>query len=206
MQIFTRRKNKHGELIAIRDVEMLTQLAEGEYKNPKTQSKDAPSDQAITLIKYVREMIGVFIYMQEDDVAEIFAIEKHRMGAIIGAIDKELHKTPRKKLDPTTNKLITYNSWQEQGLGDRWNSYMDDSFERAKKRGTDYVKVNLDKLGQEWNSQKKRDEFKIDRKDDAKRKAEKRELEKTHRQILNLLEKTRKEWDKVKDWKKPKQW
>jgi uncharacterized FlaG/YvyC family protein len=206
MQLFTQKKTKDGKSIAIHNEKMMEELAEGRYEDPTTKIKDVPSDQALRVVKYVREMIGTFIYMQEEDVAKILAKEKNRIGAMIDAIDQHLHKSPRQAESNDGTKKITYTPWQEQGLGDKWNRYMDDVFERAKQKGTDYVGSNLGNLEQEWNSQKEKGEFKIDAKDDAKKKDEKRSLEAIHKDITNLIDKMRKEWDKVKNWEKPKNW
>jgi hypothetical protein len=61
-------------------------------------------------------------------------------------------------------------------------------------------------LEDEWDSQKKKDGYKAGSKDDQVEKDKKSGLEKTHKAILALIVKTRAEWDKVKDWKKPDCW
>jgi len=127
------------------------------------------------------------------------------MGAIIGHIDRNLHKTPRKYV-PRGKDEITFTPWQEQDLETKWNKYMNDVFETAKKRATNYMDTWLEELKKEWNSQKKKDEFKADPKDTQKEKDEKKTKEEQQKKILALVETTRKEFDKVKDWKKPDNW
>jgi hypothetical protein len=62
-------------------------------------------------------------------------------------------------------------------------------------------------MKKEWDSQAKRDEYKQDPKEkDAAVKAQKEELEKRHKNMLALIEKSEKEWDKVKGWPKPANW
>jgi hypothetical protein len=68
------------------------------------------------------------------------------------------------------------------------------------------VGFNLGNSEQEWNPQKRKDEFRIDAKNDAKKKDETRVLEAILKDIVNLIDKTRREWDKVKNWEKPKDW
>jgi hypothetical protein len=68
------------------------------------------------------------------------------------------------------------------------------------------MNLHLANLEQAWDSQKKKDEFKANPKDDAKKKDEKRLLERTQKDMMELISLTRKEWVKVKDWKKPKNW
>jgi hypothetical protein len=159
-------------------------------------------DQGRAVIQSMRNVIGVFIYMQDKNVAESFAKEKNRMGKMIGAIDKELHKTPRIYY-PQQRVAIP---WKEQGLEDEWNKYMDDVFDGAKDKSTKHMDKYLNAMKKEWDSQKKKDEFKKKPGDNAQIKSEKDALEKDQKDVLALIEKTGKEWDKVKNWQKPANW
>jgi hypothetical protein len=94
-QIFSRKTKSNGTPHAIRAEKKLEKLAKGDWIEKK--KKDPPFDQARVVVQYLREMIGTFIYMQDDEVASIFAKEKNRIGLIIDAIDKQLYKTPRQK-------------------------------------------------------------------------------------------------------------
>lgn len=156
-------------------------------------------------VQYLRAVIGVFKYMQEDEVAEIFAKEKNRMGDIIGYLDKEVAKIPRQVVNQYGIK-VTYKPWVEDGLKIKWHKYMDEVFERAKDKGETFMNTWLDALDLEWNSQKKKDEFKINPKDDRATRDKKAQIEKDYRAMLGLLRKTRTEWGNVKDWKKPANW
>jgi hypothetical protein len=169
----------------------------------KKHSKD---EQARVVVLRLREMIGTFTYMQDKDIADIFAKEKKRIGAAIGYIDKELHKTPKQV--KRNGKTVEYAPWQEQGLEIKWNKYMNEVFEKAKKKGTDYMTLHLGNLDDYWDSQEKRDEYKLEPTDDKdpKKMNKKKELEKIHKDMLDLLKKTREEWDKVKNWNKPAGW
>jgi hypothetical protein len=154
----------------------------------------------------LREMIGTLKYMQDKDVAESFGKEKKRIGAIIGYVDKELHKTPRLIQRARTREIVTSIPWKEQGLGKKWDKYMDEVFEKAKQKATNYMNLNLRNLNEEWDSQKKRDEYKPRLGEDQVEKDKKKALEKTHKDMLVLIKQLREEWDKVKDWKKPTNW
>jgi hypothetical protein len=179
-------------------------LVRGNSKDKRFKTLSADG-QARIVVQRLRQVIGALKYMQEKDVAAIFAKEKNRIGEMIGYIDKELGKTPR-LYTPRGKEEVSYAPWKEQGLGKKWDKYMDDVFEKAKKKATDFMKLHLDDLDKEWDSQKKKDEYKKDPKDDQKKKDEKKVLEKTHKDMLDSLSKTRKEWDKVKNWEKPANW
>jgi hypothetical protein len=209
LQIFSQKITANGKYKVIRDEDMMNNLVQGKTKYDKLkkgQKKPNQADQGIMVIKYLREMIGTLKYMQEKEIASIFAKEKKRLGSMIDAIDKQLHSTPRKIKPRGYPNGITYAPWQEQGLGAKWDTYMDDVFDRAKQRATDYMNLHLGNMEKEWDSQEKKDEYKADKKDDAAAKDRKKELQKIHKDMLALINKTRKEWDKVKDWSKPDAW
>jgi hypothetical protein len=83
---------------------------------------------------------------------------------------------------------------------------MDGVFAQAKQRATEYMKLHLGNLEKEWKSDKKKNEFKAEKNDDDAAKSKKKDLEKIQKDMLALISKTREEWDKVKDWKKPDGW
>jgi chitinase len=157
----------------------------------------------------MRQVIGTLIYMQDKDIARSFANEKKRMGKMIGYIDKQLHVTPRQYFTDATGQKSqrTAIPWKEQGLEAKWDKYMDGVFDAAKDKATKFMTKYLAAMKKEWDSQAKRDEYKQDPKEkDAAVKAQKEELEKRHKNILALIEKSEKEWDKVKGWPKPANW
>jgi hypothetical protein len=55
--------------------------------------------------------------MQDEKISKIFADQKNRMGAIIGHVDRELHKTPRVYRLPSGD--LEAPSWQEQKLEEK---------------------------------------------------------------------------------------
>jgi hypothetical protein len=103
----------------------------------------------------------------------------------------------------TDDQKRTYTSWIPQGLGEKWDTYMDKVFERAKKRATNFMDTHIKDLKTEWDSQKKKDEFKVDANDDQKKKDKKKAKEDAHENAISLIEKVQNEWNKVKDWKNP---
>ena len=142
--------------------------------------------------------------MQDKKTSKIFVDQKNRMGAMIGHIDRELHKTPRVYKGDKGD--VEGHPWQEQKLEEKWNAYMDNVFSVAKQRAIDYMKLNIGVLKDEWNSDKKKNEFKADSNDDQAKKDKKKGLKKTQEETLALIKKLSDEWDKVKDWQKPENW
>ena len=169
----------------------------------------SPRDQSRLAIQWLRPMTGAFKYMQEDTIAKTFANQKNRIGAMIGHIDRELHKTPRQYVPTRKNKLkepVDALPWQEQGLEDKWDAYMDNVVAVAKKRAADFMELHLDSLKAEWESSKKT-EVSNDFVGNAQaKKNKKEELEQEQKDMLALIKKAGNEWDKVKDWKKPTNW
>lgn len=113
----------------------MEELAKGISQEKRYKNLDAAS-QARAAVLNLRQTIGAFKYMQDKKVAKIFADQKNRMGAIIRYIDKELHKTPRMYY-PSGRDPYAARPWVDQGLGKKWDKYMDGVFELAKKRATD---------------------------------------------------------------------
>lgn len=176
-------------------------MIQGRSKEDGIKALDAAS-QARVAVQRLRQMTGTLKYMQDKDIADIFAREKNRIGVIIGHIDEQLTKTPRKS-SPGVGKSFT---WVKQDLQKEWNKYMDFTFEHARKRATDFMATWLKALKEEWESSKKTEVAKDFKGNAQAKQNKKKELEQTQKDILALVKKTEDEWDKVKDWKKPANW
>ncbi|KAI4915403.1 uncharacterized protein J4E92_009357 [Alternaria infectoria] len=202
-RLFIQTLKKSGEYEDIVAERKMKALIKGRDKKLKL----SVSDQSRRAIQKMRPMIGALKYMQQDSIAEIFANQKNRIGAMIGYIDRELQKTPRRFADATKPKsqeyVIDALPWQEQGLEKKWDAYMDNVFAVAKQRATDFMTVNLDRLKDEWESSKKTEVPKNFKGDAQAKRNEKNKLEKTQKDMLALIKKTHDEWDKVKDWAMP---
>ncbi|USP75707.1 hypothetical protein yc1106_02981 [Curvularia clavata] len=203
-RIFDLEKKTDGEYSDIRSKKKMEDLIKGTSQEKKYKNLDAASQARVAVLN-LRQTIGAFKYMQDEKVAKIFADQKNRMGAIIGYIDKELHKTPRIYYPPGRD-AYSARPCVDQGLEQRWDKYMDGVFELAKKGATDYKELHLDNLNAAWNSQSKKDEYKENDKDDKATKERKEVLKQSHKEILGLIDKCQKEWNKVKDWKKLEHW
>ncbi|KAI4684264.1 hypothetical protein J4E81_009144 [Alternaria sp. BMP 2799] len=202
-RLFIQTLKKSGEYEDIVAERKMKALIKGRDKKLKL----SVNDQSRRAIQKMRPMIGALKYMQQDSIAEIFANQKNRIGAMIGYIDRELQKTPRQFADATKPKsqedVIDALPWQEQGLEKKWDAYMDNVFAVAKQRATDFMTVNLDRLKDEWESSKKTEVPKNFKGDAQAKRNEKNTLEKTQKDMLVLIKKTQDEWDKVKDWAMP---
>ncbi|EUC44118.1 hypothetical protein COCMIDRAFT_99091 [Bipolaris oryzae ATCC 44560] len=163
----------------------MTNLIQGKTKESRYKSLSA-GEQTRIAVRKMRQVTGTFMYMRDKDIAEIFAKEKNRIGKMIGHIDRELPKTPK-----VMKSGQSCTSWQTQDL---------------EKKGVDFMDFNLKALNQEWDSQRKTDEFKSDAKDDKATQDRKQMLKATHKGIIELIKKTEDAWDKVKNWEKPKDW
>lgn len=195
-----KKSGEYEDIVAERKMKAL-------IKGRDKKLKLSVNDQSRRAIQKMRPMIGALKYMQQDSIAEIFANQKNRIGAMIGYIDRELQKTPRQLADATKPKsqedVIDALPWQEQGLEKKWDAYMDNVFAVAKQRATDFMTVNLDRLKDEWESSKKTEVPKNFKGDAQAKRNEKNTLEKTQKDMLALIKKTQDEWDKVKDWAMP---
>jgi uncharacterized FlaG/YvyC family protein len=58
MQLFNQKKTKDGKSIAIHNEKMMEELAKGRYEDLTKKIKDVPSDQALRVVRHVREMVG----------------------------------------------------------------------------------------------------------------------------------------------------
>lgn len=164
---------------------------------PKVPVQNAPR----IAIQYLRNVVGVFKYMQEPKIEAIFVKEKKRMRDVIDGIDKTL---PNHPVQITRGSTRTYAPWQPQGLGVRWDTYMDGVFETAKKKGTDFVKDNLKRLNEEYTSPGAIARAKLDPSiKDQKKIDEITEWAKLRSDIAGYIAKLEAEWDSIKDWKKP---
>ncbi|KAI4681353.1 uncharacterized protein J4E84_007589 [Alternaria hordeiaustralica] len=203
-----RDKTNSGEYEDIVAKDRMQALIEGRTTERNYRSL-SPRDQSRLAIQRLRPMTGTFKYMQEDTIAKTFANQKNRIGAMIGHIDRELHRTPRQYVPTRFNNLkepVDALPWQEQGLEDKWDAYMDNVVAVAKKRAADFMELHLDSLKAEWESSKKTEVSKDFVGNAHAKENRKKELEQEQKDMLALIKKAGNEWDKVKDWKKPTNW
>lgn len=177
----------------------MTRLIMGNTRESKFRKYD-DATQARVAVKRLREITGTFMYMQDKTVAEIFAKEKNRMGKMIGHIDKTLPQTPK------VADGQTFTAWQTQDLETKWGTYMDGIFEHAKKRGADFMELNLKNPKKDWDSSKKKLAFRPLAGDNQAIQDRKKALKTAHDEIIALIEKTEEEWERVKNWQKPPNW
>jgi hypothetical protein len=155
---------------------------------------------AITII---RSVVGVFNYMQEPEIKQIFVNEKTRIGSVIDGIDKNLAKTPRKVKIGHSNDYRTFAPWQPLSLGKKWDAYMDDVFKVAKDKGTKFVEDNIKRLKEEYSSTKAKNAAKDDPKKDKDERNEIAEWAKLREDAERKIQHLEDAWNKAKDWKRP---
>jgi hypothetical protein len=163
----------------------------------RTNKPDPIPDQPREAIQRIRSVIGAFKYMQEDEIKKIFVAEKTRIGAVLDGLDKSLPSHPRvigtKKFTP----------WKTLGMGAKWNKYMDDVFENAKKKGAKFVDDNIKLLKDEYQSNDAKDRAKDNAKKTQKERNEIKEWAKLRQDIDDMIPKLEQAWKDAKDWKKP---
>ena len=164
---------------------------------PNTPPENAPR----IAIQNLRAVVGVFKYMQEPKIEAIFKKEKIRMGAVIDGIDTELPNYPIQIVGGS--KPRTFAPWTPLGLGAKWDTYMDETFETAKKKATDLMKVNLDRLHEEYTSVDVKNKAKDDTSLSPSKRQEIAEWARLRSDIEGYILKLEAEWEAVKDWKKP---
>lgn len=145
----------------------------------------------------IRCVIGVFKYMQEPEIAKIFKDEKIRIGIVIDGIDKNLPKTPR------IENGVTYTPWKTLGLGAKWDTYMDEVFKTAKTKGTKFVEENIQRLKNEYTTQKAKDAAKDDTKKKDKDRQSIAQFRKAREDVEKILVDLEKTWSESKNWNKP---
>ncbi|USP75705.1 hypothetical protein yc1106_02979 [Curvularia clavata] len=198
-RLFNQKSKDDGSPEACIDQDMMSKLIQGkmtssEYKNVNE------FDQARVAVRRMRFVVGIFIYMQDPTVADIFAKEKKRKGKIIGHIGKELPNTPKKV------GKDSYTAWQPQDLEKRWDEYMDDVFDKAKSTAVESMNLNIKLIKDEWDSNKKAKEFKSAANDSKAEKDQKKALEDMYKDMSSIIKKLEDEWEKVKNWRKPTGW
>ena len=185
----------------------MADYVKGVSKNKRDGKEIEPSQQRREALQRVRSAVGVFKYMQEPRIKEIFKKEKIRMGAVIDGIDRTLPQYPRTVGRGTAAR--TFTPWQTQGLGTRWDTYMDEVFETAKKKGTKFVKDNLERLNNEFTSKEAKERATAtpdpDLDEEEKKEEEKKTAEwaKLREDMAGDIEKLEAAWKAVPDWTKP---
>lgn len=76
------------------DQTKMTNLIQGKTKESRYKFLGASEQTRITVRK-MRQVTGTFMYMQDKDIAEIFAKEKNMIGEMMGYIDRELPRIPK---------------------------------------------------------------------------------------------------------------
>jgi arabinogalactan endo-1,4-beta-galactosidase len=98
-----------------------------------------------------------------------------------------------------------YAPWTPLQLETKWNNYMDQVFQAAKDKGTNFIEVNIQRLKNEFTDPKKLAEQKEDPKDTQKKKDEKKAKRAQQAEMKVLIEKLEAAWNApgVKNWQKP---
>ncbi|RDL32981.1 uncharacterized protein BP5553_08420 [Venustampulla echinocandica] len=158
-----------------------SQPAKVDKKSGKKKGKDGTPETQIILLK---SLIGVRKYMRTPAINETFNAQQKRMGEMLGKLDSQLGKHPKKAIAATDDEESESESeseseadktdfaWQEMGLKALWGEWMDLRFETGVKRmnfemndgikrlekipkADKKLKESIAKLKKEWDTEKK---------------------------------------------------
>jgi hypothetical protein len=105
----------------------------------RTRKKVDPSQAPRMAVQNLRSVVGVFNYMQEPEVAQIFKDKEIRIGTVIDGIERDLPQTPRQI---TGRGAKTFTPWQTLGLGVWWDTYMYEVFATVRDKGISFMDDN----------------------------------------------------------------
>lgn len=173
-------------------------------KGPKYGS---PYEQPRIAIQRMRSLVGGYIYMNDKRVNTIFVNQVNRIGQKLENLEQALPKNPRKvtrgRKGGPDHRVVTYDPWKYLDLEKKWYKYMDDIYDRANKKGQEFMNTNLKRLKEEYNDGKMLKQSEIDKEKDPKRRADLK-AEKELREAMKVyIDKLDKEWSKWKNWPKP---
>jgi hypothetical protein len=147
------------------------------------------------------------MYLKEDKINKYFIAQVDRIGAQWEALERALAKTPRKvdrKNDKGDTVPVEYSKWKYLDLRKKWFAYMDEVYERANKKGQKFMKVNIDRLKEEYTDAKKIDQKDVDKEKDKKKQEDKAAWKALRDDMPAYITKLEAAWKKADTWNKPK--
>ena len=180
----------------------------------KGQSKfGKPHEQPRVAVQRLRAVIGVYLYMKETKINDIFSAQVDRIGIQLENIENSLMKSPRTMEKDASEpddqnmyrtRIVTFAKWVPQDLKGKWFDYMDNVYENANKKGQAFMKDNLGRLNDEYNDSKMITQSEVDKEKD-KDKQEKLKLDKQLREDMKgYIGQLEAQWAKANAWPKPK--
>lgn len=172
-----------------------------------------PHEQPRTALQRLRAVVGVYLYMKEKKVNDIFIDQVNRIGAQLEHIENALAKSPRtverETAEPDENNVyqkrtVTFNKWTPLKLKEKWFAYMDSVYENANKKGQDFMKDNIKRLKDEYNDGKTIKQADIDKEKNKDKQNELKLEKKVREDMKEYIPKLEAQWTKAKDWAKPK--
>ncbi|KAF2627798.1 hypothetical protein BU25DRAFT_458205 [Macroventuria anomochaeta] len=150
----------------------------------RTRIKGYPSQAPRMAVQNLRSVVGVFKYMQEPEVAQIFKDEKIRIGTVIDGIDRDLPQLPT------------------LGLGARWDTYMDEVFATARDKGISFMD-DIQRLKDEYTSQAAKDKAKDNPQKTPAERDEIAKWAKLRKETDAYTMALEAEWNNVRNWARP---
>ncbi|KAH7385735.1 hypothetical protein BKA66DRAFT_461898 [Pyrenochaeta sp. MPI-SDFR-AT-0127] len=169
-------------------------------------------EQPRVAIQRMRSVVGTFLYMKEKRVNDIFIAQVDRIGYQLENIENALAKNPRtverKYSEPDENgnykRVVTFRNWEPQKLKEKWFEYMDKVYEKANKKGQDFMRENLKRLNDEYNNGKLIKQADVDKERDKDKQNELKVEKQLRDDMKDYISKLEAKWAAAKDWPKPK--
>lgn len=112
------------------------------HKKALTLMKKNPTEAAAQAMR-AKYLLGAVKYMRSKTIEGYFAEQKKRIGTALDEIDNAL---------PGVTPNGGMNAWQKQDLKKKWDAYMDDAFDMAKKRTDNTMTFFLNNLQTKWGN------------------------------------------------------
>lgn len=185
-------------------------------KKGKNKGKPAygePHEQPRVAIQRMRAVVGAYLYLKEEKVDKIFVAQVDRIGAQLEHLENALAKTPRtvmrKEKEPNAQGIVedrpvTYNKWESQKLKEKWFAYMDGVYKNADKKAQEFMKVNLERLNNEYDNKKMIDQKDVDKEKSKDKQTEMKNEKKLRENMKDYIPKLEAAWKNAKNWSKPK--
>jgi len=148
------------------------------------------------------------MYMKDKTVDDIFVAQVDRIGKQLELLENALAKNPRIVTKKTNRvpRTVQFHNWVPQGLKEKWFVYMDVVYNRANKKGLDFMEDNLKRLNKEYpdKDKDKISQTEVDNEKDGKVKSGKAAERKLRQEMPGYIRNLEAAWSKAKDWPKPK--
>lgn len=166
-----------------------------------------PYPQPSVVMQRLRLLVGAYISLNDNRVNKIFFNQVNRIGNQLEILENALPKHPRVKIGTRgqpADPPVVWEAWKPQKLKVKWFEYMDNVYEEANKKGSEFMEVNMRELKDKYKDSKMISHADIDKEKNADKK-EDLKTEKNLRENMKVyMTRLEAEWAKHENWAKPK--